>query len=274
MRKWWLTLFFLLFMVIVAGCDAMQQPRPYVPKADMQSEAALVMQGKLMETREVIREAAIGVEAVVFRSGFLRAPLTQTGSGYVFYEDENYYYALTNHHVVDRGSHPRAEYTVTLFYRDGANPSVSAELLFKDDAYDLAVLRFAKGTHTIPVRDISTRLNAPLKAGEMLLAVGNPSGINMIVTFGEFLSITTIESVAFPVIFHSVMIFSGHSGGALTDLDGNLVGINAWGNSTDNSSGLAVPLAKIMEFLENHDFIVNYFETTHTDENEMSLHPD
>lgn len=274
MKKWVFTVLFILLSFTLMSCDTINPAGPYVPKVDYQNQDGSVLQGRMMETREKIREVAVGVEAIVFRSGFLRAPLTQTGSGYVFFEDETYYYALTNHHVIDRGSHPRVEYSVTIFNRDGSNPSISAELMFKDDAYDLAVLRFEKGTHEIPVTDISTRLNSPPIPGEMLLAVGNPSGIDMIVTFGEFLSMTSIESVDFPVIFHSVMIFNGHSGGALTDLDGYLIGINAWGNSTDNSSGLAVPLEKIFEFLAKHAFLVPDVEDELVEDNEMSSLPD
>jgi len=119
--------------------------------------------------------------------------------------------------VVNPRDYDRASYQLT---PSSEETPIEGELYVFDETKDLAVLKFPKSELLLKVLDLSTRLNQPLIPGEFLLAVGNPSAINSIVTYGEYLDLVTIRDVDFEVIMHSALIFPGNSGGALTDIDG------------------------------------------------------
>ncbi len=208
-------------------------------------------QATIIESRDYIRTSSIRVETVTYRGGLISSIASESqGSGVIYAEDETYYYALTNFHVIDTGDSEDFDHTIYVFEYEEAVP---AELIAQDQAYDLAVLRFEKGDFTIPLMDLTKRLDIPLERGEMVLAVGSPSRINAIVTFGEYKSMINIDNVEFKVIFHDALIYSGSSGGALTDANGYIIGINTWGSSDNNAGGLAVPIDKVIEFLTEND---------------------
>ncbi|MCK7488389.1 MAG: serine protease [Bacillus subtilis] len=66
---------------------------------------------------------------------------------------------------------------------------------------------------------------------------------------------TLIENVDFKVIYHTATIHEGSSGGALLDVDGNLLGINTWGSQNSDEDSFAVPVHIIYMFLVNHDLL-------------------
>ncbi len=214
----------------------------------------------LLATRDHIRHANVRVQATVYRTAVIFPGITQTivdsassGSGVVFLEKDGYYYFLTNHHVIDDEGHT-AVYRVEAY---GDEEPVEAELVCQDEDLDLAVLRFQKGTRTaVDLIDMTTRLYTRFTPGELVLAVGNPLSVDNNVTFGEFNSMELIANASFRVIFHSALIHEGSSGGALVDLDGNLIGINAWGTESSDEESFAIPLSIVHMFLVNNGLIV------------------
>ena len=96
--------------------------------------------------------------------------------------------------------------------------------------------------------------NPEMENAEMVLAVGNPSAVNSIVTFGQYLGMVETDDVDFDVIYHSALIYPGNSGGALTDVEGRLIGINTWGVEGEAERSLAVPLEEILAFLSENGF--------------------
>jgi S1-C subfamily serine protease len=52
------------------------------------------------------------------------------------------------------------------------------------------------------------------------------------------------------VIYHSALIYSGNSGGALVDQNGLLVGMNTWSAFDSDVENYAIPLTIIHAFLE------------------------
>ena len=223
-------------------------------QSEPQKEEGVLSQETLISSRTLVRESNVGVRVDLFTQvfgGFFerRAGNTQ-GSGVIFFEDDTYYYVLTNFHVVNPRDYDRASYQLSPAF--DTDP-IEAELYVFDDTKDLAVLRFQKGEISLKVMNLSTRLNDPLVPGEFLLAVGNPSAINSIVTYGEYLDLVSIRDVDFKVIMHSALIFPGNSGGALTDINGNLVGLNTWRFQSGQDLNLAIPLETIQTFLISHD---------------------
>lgn len=237
----YLKIFSLIIILILTACHPTE-------------ETHHVSQDVLMASRTLVRDSNVGVRVdlftQVFGGFFERQAGNSQGSGVIFFVDDTYYYVLTNFHVVNPRDFDRATYRLSPSF--DSDP-INAELYVFDEGKDLAVLRFEKTGLEVTVMNIKERLDQELEAGELLLAVGNPSAINSIVTYGEYIDHITIREVDFPVILHSALIFPGNSGGALTDIHGHLVGINTWRFHTGDDLNLAIPLSTIETFLIRHD---------------------
>lgn len=142
------------------------------------------------------------------------------GSGVIISADG---YIVTNNHVVDEAER------LEVILND--NTSYDAKIIGTDEATDLALIKIdAKGLSPIKFGD-----SEAVKIGEWVLAVGNPFGFNSTVTAGivsaKARSISSksnkgglgIESF----IQTDAALNPGNSGGALVNLNGELIGINA-----------------------------------------------
>ena len=135
-------------------------------------------------------------------------------------------YLVTNYHVVLSGNAarlPDARYTVTL----ANGQTYQARIAGIDAPDDLAVLKIsAPNLEALPFADSNA-----LRAGTLVMAVGNPLGYTQSVTLGIVSTPkrTVVENgpAAFipDMIQTSAPINPGNSGGALVDLNGRLVGI-------------------------------------------------
>jgi serine protease Do len=125
---------------------------------------------------------------------------------------------LTNNHVVEDAT----EITVTL--SDGRN--FPATILGTDPRTDLAVLQLEGVTDLSP---LSFGDSTGLRLGEMVLAIGNPFGLEGTVTMGIVSAkgradVGIVDYEDF--IQTDAAINPGNSGGALVNTRGELVGIN------------------------------------------------
>lgn len=233
----------LIFTFVLSACEIVE----YVTDDEQD-----IFQDTIMEARDYIRTTNVSIQTTVYSGGvFNRVVYESQGSGVLYAEDDGFYYVLTNDHVINDDDQGTADYEI---YLTGEDESKNGELVFTDEAYDLAVLRFAHDD-ALPIIDIYARLDTPPTFDEFLLAVGSPSRVDAIVTFGEFVQMMEITEVDFDVIYHTALIYKGNSGGALVDLDGNLLGINTWGSSEDNAGSLSIPLEEIHNFLTENDLL-------------------
>lgn len=139
------------------------------------------------------------------------------GSGVVISPDG---YIVTNNHVVDGAS------TIEVSFND--KHKRQATLVGKDPNTDIALIKVdAEGLEYLAFGD-----SDQVHVGEWVLAVGNPFNLNSTVTAGivsakarniNILGDGTIESF----IQTDAAVNPGNSGGALVNVKGDLIGINA-----------------------------------------------
>ncbi|CDL82414.1 serine endoprotease DegQ [Xenorhabdus szentirmaii] len=143
-------------------------------------------------------------------------PFKGLGSGVII--DANKGYVLTNNHVIDNASkifvqlNDGREYTATLLGRD---PQTDIALLQLKNAKNLTAIKFANSDQ--------------LRVGDYAVAIGNPFGLGQTVTSGIIsalgrsgLNLEGLENF----IQTDASINRGNSGGALINLNGELIGIN------------------------------------------------
>lgn len=166
------------------------------------------------------------------------------GSGIIITEDG---YIITNNHVISSES-STAYYQITEataiqvhIYGESDDTLYDAKVIGTDETTDLAVLKIEK-TDLTPI-EIGDSDN--LRAGEFVMAVGNPMGMNSSVTCGVISALNreiTSENKTFITIQTDAPINAGNSGGALVNSKGELIGINTLKLSSGEGIGFAIPI--------------------------------
>jgi len=140
----------------------------------------------------------------------------QTGIGSGVIVNSNGY-ILTNNHVIDQADEIR------VLFED--KREFHGTLIGTDPKTDLAIIKItATDLPTIPWGN-----SDQLQVGEMVLAVGNPFGLNQTVTMGI---ISAVGRANMGIVDYEDFIQTdaainpGNSGGALVNLRGELIGIN------------------------------------------------
>ncbi|GHA69961.1 Do family serine endopeptidase [Cognatilysobacter bugurensis] len=137
------------------------------------------------------------------------------GTGFLISDDG---YVLTNHHVVDGAE--------TVSVRLADRREFQAKVIGSDEQSDVALLKVeGKG---LPALRTSGK---PLKAGEWVVAIGSPFGLDHSVTAGIVSAVGRANPYAnqqyVPFIQTDVAINRGNSGGPLLNTKGEVVGINS-----------------------------------------------
>jgi S1-C subfamily serine protease len=153
------------------------------------------------------------------------------GSGVVIAPDG---YILTNDHVIQNAS------TLKVRLTDGT--SLSAELIGKDPATDLAVIRAHASYLPCSTLGSSDRL----RVGQLVIAMGNPFGFQSTVSTGVVSALgrtlrSTQGRLIENIIQHTAPLNPGNSGGPLVDSAGKVVGINTAIIAIAQGIGFAIP---------------------------------
>ena len=174
--------------------------------------------------------------------GDLQQQQTGLGSGVIMSPEG---YVLTNNHVVEGAD------AIEVVLPDAR--SAVAKVIGTDPESDLAVLQIT--LDKLPA--ITLGNSDALQVGDQVLAIGNPFGVGQTVTSGivsalgrNQLGINTFENF----IQTDAAINPGNSGGALTDINGNLMGINTAIYSRSGGSmgiGFAIPVSTAKQVMES-----------------------
>ena len=156
------------------------------------------------------------------------------GSGVIIDADKAY--VVTNNHVVDNAT------KITVQLNDGRK--FEAKVIGKDPRSDIAVIQLigAKNLTAIKIAD-----SEQLRVGDYTVAIGNPYGLGETATSGivsalgrSGLNIENYENF----IQTDAAINRGNSGGALVNLNGELIGLNTAILAPDGGNigiGFAIP---------------------------------
>ena len=144
---------------------------------------------------------------------------------------------VTNRHVVATGP-------VRVATPDGA--SHEAQIIAQDAGRDLALLKVNGESVLRPIR----RGAPPVTTGRLVVAVGNPLGLQRVLTLGI---VVAGNAQAAPgdddqpaLIQTDVTLAPGNSGGALLDSNGRLIGINTL---VMGSASFAIPISAVESFV-------------------------
>jgi len=169
------------------------------------------------------------------------------GSGVLISPDG---YIVTNNHVIENANIIRVTTTTDRHY-DG-------RLVGADPDADLAVVKI--DATNLPAADLGD--SSALKVGEYVIAIGNPLGVGTTVTHG-IISATNRRNL--PVAEGRILsqalqtdapINRGNSGGALANMNGQLIGINTAIASADSGGGnigigFAIPINAARDILKS-----------------------
>ncbi len=151
--------------------------------------------------------------------GAPQQPQQSAGSGVIISDDG---YIVTNNHVVDNAD----KVDVTL----DDKRTFTAKVIGKDPSTDLALLKVDQTG--LPYSKFAN--SDDIKVGQWVLAVGNPFNLTSTATAGivsaKGRNIHILNDQQFPIesfIQTDAAVNPGNSGGALVNLNGDLVGINA-----------------------------------------------
>lgn len=216
-------------------------------------------------------------EVQSFFGGTYQRQSEGAGTGIIIGKNDSELLIVTNNHVVE-GSE-----TLTVTFIDGA--SVDADIKGTDSAYDIAVI-------AVPLKSLSDDTldavavatlgdSTQLKVGEPAIAIGNALGYGQSVTVGVISaldrSVATTDSQTGETTENSVKLIQtdaaingGNSGGALVNVNGEVIGINSAkliGESVEGI-GYAIPISDVADLIQN---LMNQETKTKVDEADRGM---
>jgi serine protease Do len=173
---------------------------------------------------EIFATSYAAADGMVRGPGDLITTQRASGSGVVVDADG---YIVTNAHVVRGAQQLRVELPAPTAGQSILAPRrrrVNAQLVGIDLETDLAVIRVSeRGLAALPFGD-----SDELRAGQLVLAVGSPLGLQNSVSLGVVSNVARQLEPESPMVYvqTDASINPGSSGGPLLDLSGRIVGIN------------------------------------------------
>ena len=204
----------------------------------------------------IVSITSMSVEEVQdFFGGTYQKQSSGAGTGIIIGKNDSELLIVTNHHVVEGSD------TLTVSFDD--ETSVEANIKGTDSAYDVAVIAVPlKSLSEETLGAISTATlgdSEELKVGEPAIAIGNALGYGQSVTTGVISALD--RSVAttgqkkegsVSLIQTDAAINEGNSGGALVNINGEVIGINSAKLIGDSVEGIgyAIPISDVSDLIQ------------------------
>lgn len=169
------------------------------------------------------------------------------GSGIIVRKDGKKIYILTNNHVVTGAKE------ITIKLHD--EREFEGTIVGTDTRRDLAVVSFESSDADI--RPAKLGNSDAIEVGDWAIAIGSPFGLFSSVTVGIVSAIGRDggpEGNISDFIQTDASINKGNSGGALANIDGEIIGINTWIASTTGGSvglGFSIPINNAVRVIED-----------------------
>ena len=189
-------------------------------------------------------------DAVVVVETYKNNTLYSTGTGFIYKEDENNGYLITNHHVIEGGN----KFIITL----SEGEETEATLLGSDEYSDIAVLKIPKES----VKKVAKLgESANMEIGDTVFTVGSPMGKEYMGTVtkgilsGKNRTVkitTTNSSLMLEVLQTDAAINPGNSGGPLVNINGEVIGVNSMKLVEDRIEGMgfAIPMEIVTTLID------------------------
>ncbi|SMP58729.1 serine protease HtrA [Anoxynatronum buryatiense] len=199
--------------------------------------------------------SVVGITTVQMQQGFFSGPQRSEGLGTGVIVDERGY-ILTNSHVIRDG---QADEVMVLLH-DGSQ--LPAEVLWFEQSMDLAVIKIEGAVDLVPAE---LGNSDELIVGEIVVAIGNPLGLNFERTLTQGVISGLNRSIAVSqnqiidnLIQTDASINPGNSGGPLLNARGQVIGINTAKIQTGEGLGFSIPINTskpiVDQFIERGEF--------------------
>lgn len=238
----------LVFLLALTGCINMipapnAGPKPVSP---IVSTGALAdIEATLEQIYDLANPSVVNIGVVIGSNTTF--PQDATGSGFIW---DKAGHIVTNNHVIADAD------DITITFHDGT--IVPGKLVGADFNSDLAVVKINMPADQL--KPLSMADSTQLKVGQLVIAIGNPFGLQGTMTVG-FISalgrlVPTDEnalgaSYNIPDIIQTdASLNPGNSGGVLLDTTGKVIGVTQSMASTSGSSagvGFAIPSAIVQQ---------------------------
>lgn len=201
-----------------------------------------------------VSDAVVGVINLQQRDIWAESEEAGTGSGIIYKKEDGKAYVVTNQHVVKNAK----DLEVAL----NDDQRIKAKVLGSDELTDLAVLEIdGKKIDTVAKLGSSKEL----KAGDTVIAIGNPLGMEFANSLTKGIISGLNRSVSIDtngdgrpdwiteVIQTDAAINPGNSGGALVNTDGEVIGINSMkiAQQAIEGIGFAIPADTAIPIIED-----------------------
>ena len=204
----------------------------------LSSEAGILEQveNELVELADHVRPAVVSLSPYIAKGAIgeglpKKGRPANAGSGVVYNAEKGL--IVTNSHVV------RGVNKIKVTFKDGRE--IIGEVLGADEDTDLAVVHVLSDT---PLAEVEFGDSSKVRVGQLVVAVGNPYGLNDTTTFGiisglkrENVDLSRYEDF----IQTDASINPGNSGGPLLNIKGEVIGINTAIINYAQSIGFSIP---------------------------------
>lgn len=202
------------------------------PNSNLQATISVIVGAKKKTAQEIYNLVNPSV-GYVEMYGFDNA-LIGSGSGFLVKSDGTF---VTNYHVIYDTESP-VKY-VTIKFGDGRFYSNVTQVIDYDASNDIAVLKIPGITNASYLQVGNVNL---INTGDNVLAIGSPRGLENTLSQGIVSSKSRLVGST-TYIQISVPIDHGSSGGALVNMEGEVIGVTTAGIGTTADLNLAVPIS-------------------------------